>query len=100
MDLKTQIEYLAKLQTIDSEIYALRKEKELKPEEIKVLDLAFQELKNSLSGTEKVSLDLQKQKKDRSSKKRLFCLRIEPSGLCPGVTILKRPDNYKPIFAP
>lgn len=63
-DLKTQINSLIKLQTIDTEIYALRYEKESKPEEIKTLETAFEEKKQHLSALEKIFLDLQKQRKD------------------------------------
>ncbi len=64
-NLKTQLASLIKLQSLDSEIYALKSEKETKPEEIKALEAHFQEKKQSLAALEKNSLDLQKQKKDR-----------------------------------
>ena len=63
--LKEQIRLLSKLQTIDTEIYSLNKEKRSKPEEIKALELAFEEKKKALSESEKTLLDLQKQKKER-----------------------------------
>jgi len=65
VDLKSQISSLVKLQTVDSEIYALRLEKEAKPQEIKALETAFEEKKQQLAALEKTSLDLQKQRKDR-----------------------------------
>ena len=65
IDLKAQINSLVKLQTIDSEIYALRYEKESKPQEIKTLEAAFEEKKQSLATLEKNLLDLQKQRKDK-----------------------------------
>jgi len=65
VDLKSQITNLVKLQTIDSEIYALSNEKESKPHEIKALELSFEEKKQRLAGLEKALLDLQKQRKDR-----------------------------------
>ncbi|MFH1128220.1 MAG: C4-type zinc ribbon domain-containing protein [Candidatus Omnitrophota bacterium] len=64
-NLKTQLASLIKLQSLDSEIYALKSEKETKPQEIKALEAHFQEKKQSLAALEKNSLDLQKQKKDR-----------------------------------
>ncbi|MFH1458647.1 MAG: C4-type zinc ribbon domain-containing protein [Candidatus Omnitrophota bacterium] len=64
VDLKAQINNLIKLQTIDSEIYALNHEKEVKPQEIKALEEAFEQKKQSLAGLEKNFLDLQKQRKD------------------------------------
>ena len=65
VDLKSQINSLVQLQTIDSEIYALRYEKESKPEEIKTLEAAFEEKKQHLADLEKSSLDLQKQRKEK-----------------------------------
>ena len=64
MELKSQITNLVKLQAIDSEIYALRSEKEAKPQEIKVLEAAFEEKKQNLATLEKKLLDLLKQRKD------------------------------------
>lgn len=64
-DLKTQINSLIRLQTIDTEIYALRYENDSKPQEIKALETAFEEKKQHLSALEKISLDLQKQRKDK-----------------------------------
>lgn len=65
IDLKSQINNLVRLQTIDSEIYALRDEKASKPEEIKALEAAFEEKKQHLAALEKQLLDLQKQRKDK-----------------------------------
>jgi len=64
VELKSQITNLVKLQAIDSEIYALRSEKEAKPQEIKVLEAAFEEKKQNLATLEKKLLDLLKQRKD------------------------------------
>lgn len=65
VDLKAQINNLIQLQTIDSEIYALKNEKAAKPEEIKALTVSFEEKKSHLALLEKNSLDLQKQRKDK-----------------------------------
>ena len=42
IDLKTQIIGLVSLQELDSEIYALRNEKETKPLEIKAMEASFE----------------------------------------------------------
>jgi len=65
LDLKTEILNLVKLQAVDSEIYALRREKEAKPQEIKLLQEEFEAKKQRLSELEKSHLDLQKQRKDK-----------------------------------
>ncbi len=65
VDLKSQIDSLVKLQTLDSEIYSLRMEKESRPHEIQNLEVAFDEKKQSLANLEKVSLNLQKLRKER-----------------------------------
>lgn len=65
IDLKSQLSNLIQLQKLDTEIYSLRAEKALKPEEIKVLEAAFEQKKQNLANLEKTSLDLQKQKKDK-----------------------------------
>ncbi|TRZ49164.1 hypothetical protein D4Q80_02465 [bacterium] len=65
LDLKEQLRNLLQLQTIDTEIYNLKAEKEAKPQEIKALDDAFQAKKQGLADLEKKSLDIQKQKKDK-----------------------------------
>ncbi|MCX5707346.1 MAG: C4-type zinc ribbon domain-containing protein [Candidatus Omnitrophica bacterium] len=65
VDLQSQIYNLVKLQTVDSEIYSLRSEKQHKPEEIKVLQAAFEAKKEHMAILEKASLDLQKQRKDK-----------------------------------
>jgi len=64
LDLKAQINNLSKLQTLDSEIYALRNEKESKPLEIKAIEASFEEKKQHLASLDKQLLDLQKQRKD------------------------------------
>lgn len=65
VNLKSQIQSLVQLQTIDSEIYALKNEKEAKPQAIKALEASFEEKKQRLASFEKNSLDLQKQKKEK-----------------------------------
>jgi predicted nucleic acid-binding Zn-ribbon protein len=65
VNLKQQLASLLKLQIIDTEIFALKAEKEAKPQEIKVLTDAFEEKKQCLADIEKKSLDIQKQKKDK-----------------------------------
>lgn len=65
IDLKAQINSLIQLQIIDTEIYALKYEKESKPNEIKTLETSFEEKKQHLADLEKASLDLQKQRKDK-----------------------------------
>ena len=64
-DLKVQISSLAKLQTVDTEIYNLNREKEAKPLEIKALEAAFEEKKAGVAKADNALLELQKQKKDR-----------------------------------
>ena len=65
LDLKSQINSLVQLQTIDTEIYALREEKNAQPAEINRLQAAFEEKKQILANLEKSALDLQKQRKDQ-----------------------------------
>ncbi|HNW39591.1 MAG TPA: C4-type zinc ribbon domain-containing protein [Candidatus Omnitrophota bacterium] len=65
VDLKAQITGLVKLQELDSEIYALGNEKNNKPQEIKILEAAFELKKQDLLALEKKSLDLQKQRKEK-----------------------------------
>ena len=43
VELKSQIQFLISLQTVDSEIYSLDKQRQAMPEEIKAIDAAFQE---------------------------------------------------------
>jgi len=64
-DLKTQLRNLVQLQTVDSEIYALKGKKVSKPAEIEALEGSFEEKKSRLSELEKSALELQTQKKDR-----------------------------------
>jgi len=64
VSLKTQVITLVQLQYIDSEIYILKAEKESKPQEIKELEVSFEEKKQQLAILEKQVLDLQKQRKD------------------------------------
>ncbi|MDD2679231.1 MAG: C4-type zinc ribbon domain-containing protein [Candidatus Omnitrophica bacterium] len=56
---------LIKLQTLDSEIYALRSEKSAKPDEIKAIEASFEAKKAHLAELEKTLLELQKQRKDK-----------------------------------
>ena len=65
IDLKAQIIGLVKLQELDSEIYALKNEKEAKPLEIKEFELSFEAKKQNLALLEKNSLDIQKQRKEK-----------------------------------
>lgn len=65
VDLKAQIMGLVKLQELDSEIYALKNEKEAKPLEIKAIEESFEAKKQNLASLEKESLELQKQRKEK-----------------------------------
>ena len=65
IDLKSQIIGLVKLQELDSEIYALKNERESKPLEIKAIEESFEAKKQSLASLEKESLELQKQRKEK-----------------------------------
>jgi len=65
IDLKAQIVALVKLQELDSEIYALKNEKEAKPLEIKAMQESFEAKKENLAALEKSSLELQKQRKEK-----------------------------------
>ena len=65
VDLKSQISQLVHLQTIDSEIYVLKNEKELKPKEVEAIDAAFEEKKKHLAALEQTLLNFQKQRKDK-----------------------------------
>ncbi|MDD4938755.1 MAG: C4-type zinc ribbon domain-containing protein [Candidatus Omnitrophica bacterium] len=64
-NLKSQIFELGRLQTIDSEIYSLKNEKESKPAQIQAIDAAFEEKKKRLAELEAASLNFQKQRKER-----------------------------------
>jgi len=65
VDLKSQIVQLVNLQVIDSEMYLLKSEKELKPKEMELIDTAFEEKKKHLAGLEQELLNLQKKRKDK-----------------------------------
>ncbi|MFH1269817.1 MAG: C4-type zinc ribbon domain-containing protein [Candidatus Omnitrophota bacterium] len=65
VDLKSQIIQLVHLQTIDSEIYLLKSEKESKPKEIEAIDAAFEEKKKNLASLEEALLGFQMQRKDK-----------------------------------
>ncbi len=64
VNLKSQLKILLQLQSIDSQIYGFNEEKNSRPKEIEVLRVVFEEKKKHLAELEKVSLDLQKVKKD------------------------------------
>jgi len=64
-NLKEQLQTLIQLQAIDTQIYRLNDEKKAKPLEIEALKTAFEAKKATLANLEKISLDLQKEKKDR-----------------------------------
>jgi predicted nucleic acid-binding Zn-ribbon protein len=63
-ELKTQLSNLIQLQSLDSQIYVLKEEKTAKPEAIKALQSSFDEKKKELADFEKLSLDVQKLKKE------------------------------------
>lgn len=65
IDLKSQLNNLVKLQTIDSEIYTLNNEKQAKPLEIKAAEEEFESKKKHLAELEKNLLDLQKARKEK-----------------------------------
>ena len=65
IDLKSQLSSLIRLQTVDSEIYALRSEKSAKPDEIKAIEISFEAKKASLAELEKKLAELQKERKDK-----------------------------------
>jgi len=65
VDLKSQISNLISLQKLDSEIFSLKAEKESKPGELKAIETAFEEKKQSVAALEKKILDFQKQRKDK-----------------------------------
>jgi hypothetical protein len=64
VNLKSQLNILLQLQSIDSQIYGLNDQKNTLPKEVEVLRAAFEEKKKRLADLEKVSLELQKGKKD------------------------------------
>jgi predicted nucleic acid-binding Zn-ribbon protein len=64
VNLKSQLNILLQLQSIDSQIYSFNEQKSSRPKEIEVLRLAFEEKKKHLAELEKIALDLQKAKKD------------------------------------
>ncbi len=67
IDLKSQLHNLINLQAIDTEIYALKAEKESMPKELKAIEDAFEEKKQQLANLEKNSQDLLKQRKDKET---------------------------------
>ena len=64
-NLKAQLSALIQLQAVDSQIYSLNEEKKTRPQEIEALKSAFEAKKQSLAALEKISLDFQKEKKDK-----------------------------------
>lgn len=64
INLKAQLDKLIELQKIDAQIHALRLEKDIKPQEIKMLEASFEEKKQALLDLEKESLEIQKRKKE------------------------------------
>jgi len=65
VDLKEQINYLIKLQAVDTQIYQLQQEKQNIPLKLKELEEEFTKKKENLSHLEKKGLDLQKQGKEK-----------------------------------
>jgi len=65
IDLKSEINRLVSLQKIDSEIYLLKTEKELKPKELQDIEASFEENKRHLAVLEESLLSLHKQRKDK-----------------------------------
>ena len=63
LGLKEQISKLLDLQAVDSQIYALKEEKGVKPQEIKALDELFAQKKEDLKLSEKKLQDLLSQRK-------------------------------------
>jgi predicted nucleic acid-binding Zn-ribbon protein len=63
--LKEQINRLIELQALDSQIYALKDEKNARPDQIKKLEILIEEKKNGLASSEKKLQDLLKEKKDK-----------------------------------
>lgn len=65
VDLKEQIRQLVSLQGVDSQIYALRREKEGIPLKLKELEDGFTRKKENLAQLEKKGQDLQKQRNEQ-----------------------------------
>lgn len=65
INLKAQLKRLVELQKIDSEIYALKNEQSLKPQEIKLLEEEFERKKEALAQLEKETINFAKQKKEK-----------------------------------
>lgn len=64
-NLKAQLDGLVKLQTVDSEIYALNNEKAIKPSEIKAIEESFELKKQNLVNLQGKSLEIVKQRKEK-----------------------------------
>lgn len=67
INLKEQLSNLLRLQAIDSQIHIINRQKAHIPQEIKVLEDAFESKKQGLADLEKIASDMQKQKKDKES---------------------------------
>jgi predicted nucleic acid-binding Zn-ribbon protein len=65
VNLKEQINWLVKLQVIDTQIYNLQQEKESIPSKIRELETAFANKKENLVNLEKQGLELQKKRKEK-----------------------------------
>jgi len=65
VELKSQLEELVKLQTLDTEIYSLRAQKESMPLKMKESSDAFEAKKQHLADLEKALLEQLKQRKDK-----------------------------------
>lgn len=65
IDLKAQLDQLIALQEIDKQVYRLREEAQVLPEEIKKVEAAFEEKKAGVAAAEKKLLDVQKQRKEK-----------------------------------
>lgn len=65
IDLKSQIHNLLGLQTVDSEIYGLKAEKEAKPGQIEEIEASFEAKKLNLASLQAKATDLLKQRKDK-----------------------------------
>ena len=65
VDLKQQINWLVRLQAIDTQIYTLEQEKQSNPLKLKALEEALTKEKEVLVELEKKGLDLQKKRKEK-----------------------------------
>ena len=65
VNLKEQLNKLRQLQEVDTQIYKLCEEKKAMPQEMELLQSAFNAKKASMAAAEKIFLDAQKEKKER-----------------------------------